>query len=218
MTVAPPLPSAPADALARARQVGVILAAVAALIARRFLRDPRFFKLTGPLWSWLNRTVQRFGRVRMVPAAPVAAPRPQRVRTVPVDRVRLPSGRGWLVKALGWEAAGYGSQLDALLHEPEMVALLETVPAVGRLLRPLARMLGVTVGPVVVQAVAAVTPAVLVAVVPAVAAVVVPVAVPVVAEPRVPSDARVVDQHEGARVSVPSAKNSTTWQHRRWAE
>ncbi len=138
------------------RRLTLIVGGVAALIARRFLRDPRFFKLTGPLWSWLNRTVQRFGRVRMVPAAPVAAPRPQRVRTVPVDRVRLPSGRGWLVKALGWEAAGYGSQLDALLHEPEMVALLETVPAVGRLLRPLARMLGVTVGPVVVQAVAAV--------------------------------------------------------------
>ena len=122
------------------RRLTLIVGGVAALIARRFLRDPRFFKLTGPLWSWLNRTVQRFGRVR----------------TVPVDRVRLPSGRGWLVKALGWEAAGYGSQLDALLHEPEMVALLETVPAVGRLLRPLARMLGVTVGPVVVQAVAAV--------------------------------------------------------------
>ena len=138
------------------RRLTLIVGGVAALIARRFLRDPRFFKLTGPLWSWLNRTVQRIGRVRMVPAAPVAAPRPQRVRTVPVDRVRLPSGRGWLVKALGWEAAGYGSQLDALLHEPEMVALLETVPAVGRLLRPLARMLGVTVGPVVVQAVAAV--------------------------------------------------------------
>ena len=138
------------------RRLTLIVGGVAALIARRVLRDPRFFKLTGPLWSWLNRTVQRFGRVRMVPAAPVAAPRPQRVRTVPVDRVRLPSGRGWLVKALGWEAAGYGSQLDALLHEPEMVALLETVPAVGRLLRPLARMLGVTVGPVVVQAVAAV--------------------------------------------------------------
>ena len=138
------------------RRLTLIVGGVAALIARRFLRDPRFFKLTGPLWSWLNRTVQRFGRVRMVPAAPVAAPRPQRVRTVPVDRVRLPSGRGWLVKALGWEAAGYGSQLDALLPEPELVALLETVPAVGRLLRPLARMLGVTVGPVVVQAVAAV--------------------------------------------------------------
>ena len=121
------------------RRLTLIVGGVAALIARRFLRDPRFFELTGPLWSWLNRTVQRFGRVRMVPAAPVAAPRPQRVRTVPVDRVRLPSGRGWLVKALGWEAAGDGSQLDALLHEPEMVALLETVPAVGRLLRPLAR-------------------------------------------------------------------------------
>ena len=126
------------------------------MIARRFLRDPRFFKLTGPLWSWLNRTVQRFGRVRMVPAAPVAAPRPQRVRTVPVDRVRLPSGRGWLVRALGWEAAGFGSQLQALLAEPELQALLIAVPAAGRILRPLCRMLGVepmgAVAPVVAAA------------------------------------------------------------------
>ena len=136
------------------RRLGLIVAGLAALIARRFLRDPKFGALVGPLWSWLNRSVQRFGCVRSlaVPARPLAARRPvvAAERPLPVRvRVRLPGGRGWLVKALGWEAAGYGSQLQTLLAEPEMVALLAALPAVGRVLRPLGRMLGVQVGPVV---------------------------------------------------------------------
>lgn len=73
-------------------------------------------------------------------------------------RVRLPCGRGWLVRALGWEAVAYGSQLAALLAEPEMVALLAAVPGVGRVLRPLGRMLGVQVGPVMAKPAAVATP------------------------------------------------------------
>ena len=139
------------------RRLALIVAGLAALIARRFLRDPKFGALVGPLWSWLNRSVQRFGRVRSVavPARPLAVRRPvvavERPVPVRVVRVRLPGGRGWLVKALGWEAAGYGSQLQTLLDDPEMVALLAALPAVGRVLRPLGRMLGVPVGPVVVK-------------------------------------------------------------------
>ena len=141
------------------RRLGLIVAGLAALIARRFLRDPKFGALVGPLWSWLNRSVQRFGCVRSlaVPARPLAARRPVVAVERPV-RVRLPGGRGWLVKALGWEAAGYGCQLEALLAEPEMMALLDAIPAVGRVLRPLGRMLGVQVGPVVVKVAAAPKP------------------------------------------------------------
>ena len=131
------------------RRVEMIVSAVAALIARRFLRDPRFMALIVPLWGWLNRTVRRMGRVRVVAAVPVVRAKREPVASVP--RVRLPSGKAWLVKALGWEAAGYGSQLQALMQEPEMVALLATVPGVVRVLRPLGRMLGVVVGPVVVR-------------------------------------------------------------------
>ena len=47
------------------------------------------------------------------------------------------------MRALGYEAAGYGSQLAALLAEPELQALLLAAPAAGRILRPLCRMLGV---------------------------------------------------------------------------
>ena len=131
------------------RRVEMIVSAVAALIARRFLRDPRFMALIVPLWGWLNRTVRRMGRVRVVAAVPVVRAKREPVASVP--RVRLPAGKAWLVKALGWEAAGYGSQLQALMQAPEMVALLAAVPGVVRVLRPLGRMLGVTVGPVVVR-------------------------------------------------------------------
>jgi len=133
------------------RRLEMIVSAVAALIARRFLRDPRYMALIVPLWGWLNRTVRRFGRVR-VDAAPMVV-RVQRERAVAgaVARVRLPAGKAWLIKALGWEAVGFGSQLRTLLAEPEMAALLAALPRAQRVLRPLGRMLGVEVGPVVVR-------------------------------------------------------------------
>ena len=126
------------------RRLAWILAGLASVVARRFLREPRFAGLILPLWGWLGRSARRFER---------AVGRPARVRAVqarrevpvaaPVARARLPGGRGWLVRALGYEAAGYGSQLQALLAEPEMQAIVASVPAVGRILRPLCRILGV---------------------------------------------------------------------------
>jgi hypothetical protein len=50
---------------------------------------------------------------------------------------------GWLVRAAAWQAAGFGSQLRAVLETPEMVALLEASPQAGRVLLPLCRMLAV---------------------------------------------------------------------------
>ena len=132
------------------RRLGWIVAGLAAVVARRFLKDPTFHDVIVPLCGWLNRTWRRFGRVRVVPEAPGAHEVPKVVRApvvrdaqVRVVRRRLPLRRAWLVRALGWEVAGYGSQLQALLAEPEMVALLTAAPGVGRLLRPLCRMLGV---------------------------------------------------------------------------
>jgi hypothetical protein len=45
----------------------------------------------------------------------------------------------------GWQAAGFGSQLRAVLETAEMVALLEACPQAGRMLRPICRMLAVEV-------------------------------------------------------------------------
>ena len=54
-----------------------------------------------------------------------------------------PGGFGWLVKAASWQAAGYGSQLRAVLETPDMVALLAAAPQARRVLLPLCRMLAV---------------------------------------------------------------------------
>ncbi len=55
---------------------------------------------------------------------------------------RLPRGLAWLLRLVP-EAAVYGSQLNHLLSDPEMVALLQAAPQMGRLLRPLCQMLGI---------------------------------------------------------------------------
>ena len=54
----------------------------------------------------------------------------------------LPRGFAWLLRLVP-EGAAYGSQLQALLSEPEMAALISAAPQIGRLLRPLCRMLAV---------------------------------------------------------------------------
>ncbi len=56
---------------------------------------------------------------------------------------RLPQGDGWLLPLVPMHAATAGSQLTHMLAQPEMAALIAGVPTLGRVLRPLARMLGV---------------------------------------------------------------------------
>ena len=148
MNVVPSTLPLPAVAPEMVRRLGQILAGLAAVVARRFLREPKFFALIIPLWSWLGRSARRFERAVTRPA--VVRVRGEVARAVVVPsarakpRVRLPSQDAWLVRALGWEVAAYGSQLSHLLAEPEMQAVLAAVPAVGRILRPLCRMLGAT--------------------------------------------------------------------------
>ena len=55
----------------------------------------------------------------------------------------LPRRFGWLVLAGKHQAAGYGSQLQHLLAEPDMAAMLEVAPQARRVLRPLLRALAV---------------------------------------------------------------------------
>ena len=119
-----------------------ILGALAGLIAARFLRRPDLLALIVPLWRWLNRAVRRLERAV---ARPVVARAPgakrERTATAPAAGMRLPGGRGWLVRVLGYEAAAYASQLQQLLREPEMQALLAAMPGMARVLRPVCRML-----------------------------------------------------------------------------
>ncbi len=151
MTHLPCPSSLPATAPELVRRFGAILMALAAVVARRFYRDPKLMALTLPLWSWLSRSVQRFGRtITRKSVVRAACPARVRVRAVCVPRVRLPSRRGWLVGVLGYEAAGYGSQLEHLLAEPDMQALVAALPGLARIVRPLQRMLGLADGAAVI--------------------------------------------------------------------
>jgi hypothetical protein len=95
------------------------IAGIAAQVERLLVR----FR-AGRLW----RVAERKGRVGAI--------RRRRIET-------LPKRFGWLVIAGGHRAAGFGCQLEALLREPEMVALLDAAPQARTALRPLCRALAV---------------------------------------------------------------------------
>ena len=93
--------------------------------------------------SRLDRTVGRFLTGRLWRGGTQAPRSPAKSGRVPV---RLwPRDFGWMLRLGGWKAAGYGSQLRAVLETPEMVALLTASPEAGRVLRPICRMLGIEV-------------------------------------------------------------------------
>jgi len=57
---------------------------------------------------------------------------------------RIWPGRfAWLVRAAGYQVAGYGCQLRHVLEQPEMVDLMKASPQAARLLKPVCRMLGI---------------------------------------------------------------------------
>ena len=135
--------------------------AAAARSARRWIA----VAIANLIWMRLRRTGARFAklaaRVRAgeLPAAARASASgasdqsaesraerqaKRRKSDDPADRLakRLPRGFAWLLRLVP-EAAVYGSQLNHLLSDPEMVALLQAAPQMGRLLRPLCQMLGI---------------------------------------------------------------------------
>jgi hypothetical protein len=145
----------PAELIAAAPDIsgrlGRILMALAALVAHAFLRDPRHVGLINPLWRYITRTARRFDSAitRLVAGKQRAySPRPGRTTPSapqePRPRVRLPTDHAWLVLTLKHHAAGYGSQLNHLLSEPETAALIAACPQAARLLRPLCHLLGIS--------------------------------------------------------------------------
>jgi len=141
--VSPAAPGAPAERLTLI--IDLLCRATAARIAGGRLAGPVILLI----WTYLRRLQSRFVRLaarieagraqarrRATPRAPASRPRPP----------RLPRGVAWLVRLVP-EAASGASQLQHLLTEPEMAALIEAAPQAGRLLRPLCRMLGVAPPP-----------------------------------------------------------------------
>ena len=111
--------------------------------------------LAGPvivlIWGRLRRMAARFAAAARIPVAPRASrparsspaqSRPASSRPGADGRPRLPGGFGWLIR-LSPAAACHGGQLQRLLADPEMAALLAAAPRMARVLRPLCRMLAV---------------------------------------------------------------------------
>jgi hypothetical protein len=148
VTLAPTPAPVQALAPALARRFGLIVAGLAALVAHRFLREPRLSSLIVPLWTRLTRTARRFERLMAKIAAnraPTPRPaRPHRPTPATARATPLPTGHAWLIRALPQEAAAYAAQLEALLAEPAVADLLAASPAAARILRPLGRMLGLS--------------------------------------------------------------------------
>jgi hypothetical protein len=165
MQAAPPIP-VQAFAPDLARRFGLIIACLVALVSRRLLREPRLALLIVPLCTRLRRAARRFERLMVglaagrlplphpsgaptsaSPGAPTSASPGAPTSASPgpggPHRSVLPTGRGWLIRVLGYEAAGYASQLQALLAEPAAARLLAAAPTAGRILRPLSRMLAI---------------------------------------------------------------------------
>jgi hypothetical protein len=142
-----PVTAPPALAARLARLIGALCETVAARIAR-----PGRPGLAGPLivaiCARLHRMAQRVIRLAVaVEAGTLAAPRrrPAASRNTVARRrlmgTTLPRGFAWLVRRV--PGIGFGTQqLQALLDEPEMQALIEAAPQICRTLRPLCHMLG----------------------------------------------------------------------------
>ncbi len=123
--------------------IGVILRNLAAVIARRFLNDPRLAALIIPLWRHLTRAAARLDRlIARLAAGPLPPPRPRASNhSGPRHRSPFPTTSAWLIRALGAEAAACAAQLQALLADPAAADLLACTAA-RRTLAPIRRMLG----------------------------------------------------------------------------
>ena len=108
--------------------------------------------LTG-LWRRLWRLKARFAAITArfeagTLAAPGSARRPGRVRADKPPRLRglywqaLPRRVGWVVQTISGSLIR-ADELEIMLEEPEMAATVAAAPQLGRVLRPLCRMLAV---------------------------------------------------------------------------
>jgi hypothetical protein len=131
-----------------ARRLGLIFRALVDVIAHHLLRQPDYVAMIVPACGRINRALQRIERL-MAGLAAGRLPKPSRPRPSRAGRGDggphkpdpLPRLRGWLVRVIGYQAAGCSSQLQALLADPEAAELLALLPGVGRLIRPIGRML-----------------------------------------------------------------------------
>ena len=102
-------------------------------------------RLPGPLliliWTRLRRYAARFARYAATPTpSRLARPHPARPRRAGLSP--LPRRKAWLLRLMP-ETATCASQLSHFLNEPDVASLLQDAPQLGRVLRPLCRMLNI---------------------------------------------------------------------------
>ncbi|MBV8524900.1 MAG: hypothetical protein JOY71_22740 [Acetobacteraceae bacterium] len=146
----PPLPTGLSDRLA------LIIESLRGVIAAHMVKDRSAVAIMFLAWTRLGRLAARFEKLMVavragrLPSSP--APREQAGRDFELPRLeglpapRLPGGFGWLLRMVPGTAA-YAGQVQHLLADPEMAALLAGSPQAGRILRPLCRMLAILPGP-----------------------------------------------------------------------
>ncbi len=141
-------------------RLALIIDGLCRVAGARGAKDRALASMMLVLWARLRRMVARFDRLAAqvrsanlaaAPAAPVSEPSAATLRPTPrAERPRpagrLPRGFAWLIR-LAPEAAADGGQLQHMLADPEMAALLAAEPKLRRLLRPLCRMLAIRPGP-----------------------------------------------------------------------
>jgi len=145
---------------ALADRLAPIIAGLCRAVASRAAADRALAPLLVLVWSRLRRMAARFaclaGRADAGAPPSRGVPRPSGPRPFG-SRERLhpglPGGFAWLVRLVP-EAACHGAQLQHLLSDPGVAALLAATPRAGRVLRPLCRMLGVAPGPALTPSVA----------------------------------------------------------------
>ena len=99
------------------------------------------YRRLGEICGKIERLAARFqaGRLRLREPGTRGG-----VRHAAKTGARIWPGRfAWLVRAAGYQVAGYGCQLRHVLEQPEMVDLMKASPQAARLLKPVCRMLGI---------------------------------------------------------------------------
>ncbi len=127
------------------------------IVAAHAGRHPAAVAVVLLLLPYLNRVAKRFeALVRRVEAGTLVgnraaslAPRVRPTLFGPpcLRRPGLPTSFAWLIRLVPYHAACVGGQVRYLLAKPEMAALFVAAPQVGRIFRPLCRMLAVAPGP-----------------------------------------------------------------------
>ncbi len=154
-----PLPPHPAPALAPvelAQRLEGILASIAQLVfGRAFILGD----LAARLHNHLGRARRRLATLLAILAAGrlprQRAPRPRTAedgRKAGPPSYKFPSRRAWFLTTFGQHAGGHASQLQFLLNDPATLALIASAPPealkpLGRILRPLCRLLGADLPP-----------------------------------------------------------------------